>query len=325
MEEGASILGEYTYNVLGQRVSKSAGGTTTLYLYDFEGNLLAETSGAGTITTEYLYRGRNRLAMVDSSTGAVSFFHTDQFGTPQLMTNEANTQIWQANHKPFGEADVNAASTVVNNFRFQGQYYDAETGYHYNYHRYYDPKTGRYLTPDPIGLAGWINPYVYSAGDPVNFSDPFGLFQSPEFLRYTVPGQVSFDYGMTALEKGNYGFASLHFAGMVGEQVLFALTLGQSSTVRAPVICDMNAAGSASKGKIGQIADSVSEWLGEGARVVKNDAGDYLFLSKDGTRRIRFDINRPYPHQSPHGHIEELVGSKWVKSGPIFPKDVLPW
>ena len=176
MEEGASILGEYTYNVLGQRVSKSAGGTTTLYLYDFEGNLLAETSGAGTITTEYLYRGRNRLAMVDSSTGAVSFFHTDQFGTPQLMTNEANTQIWQANHKPFGEAEVNAASAAVNNFRFQGQYYDQETGYHYNYHRYYEPKTGRYLTPDPIGLAGGINPYVYVENDPVNLVDPAGLF-----------------------------------------------------------------------------------------------------------------------------------------------------
>ena len=129
VEDGVSVLGAYTYNALGQRVAKSVGGTTTLYLYDFEGNLLAETSGAGTITTEYLYRGRNRLAMVDSATGAISFFHTDQFGTPQLMTNEANTQIWQANHKPFGDADVNAASTVVNNFRFQGQYFDAETGF----------------------------------------------------------------------------------------------------------------------------------------------------------------------------------------------------
>ena len=64
---------------------------------------------------------------------------------------------------------------MVNNFRFQGQYYDAETGYHYNHHRYYDPKTGRYLTPDPIGLGGGINPYVYVENDPVNAVDPFGL------------------------------------------------------------------------------------------------------------------------------------------------------
>ncbi|MCF6247125.1 MAG: RHS repeat-associated core domain-containing protein [Desulfobacula sp.] len=58
---------------------------------------------------------------------------------------------------------------------YPGQYYDAETGLHYNYHRYYDPMTGRYLTPDPIGLAGGINPFVYAENNPVNLIDPEGL------------------------------------------------------------------------------------------------------------------------------------------------------
>ncbi|MEN5238767.1 RHS repeat-associated core domain-containing protein [Pseudomonas sp. TWI923] len=48
-----------------------------------------------------------------------------------------------------------------NPLRFQGQYYDEETGLHYNRHRYYNPQTGRYLTPDPIGLAGGVNGYLY--------------------------------------------------------------------------------------------------------------------------------------------------------------------
>jgi RHS repeat-associated protein len=65
--------------------------------------------------------------------------------------------------------------TIDNNFRFAGQYFDHETGLHYNYHRYYDPQTGRYLTPDPIGLAGGINLFLYANLNPINAIDPLGL------------------------------------------------------------------------------------------------------------------------------------------------------
>jgi RHS repeat-associated protein len=113
--------------------------------------------------------------MVDVLTGNMYYYGNDQLGTPQIMTDSTNTVVWEADYKPFGEAEVNPNSSVVNNFRFPGQYYDQETGLHYNYHRYYDPSTGRYLTPDPIGQDGGVNLFTYVENNPINDYDPLGL------------------------------------------------------------------------------------------------------------------------------------------------------
>jgi RHS repeat-associated protein len=104
-----------------------------------------------------------------------------------MLADSTNTIVWEGIYKPFGEADVNPNSSVVNNFRFPGQYYDAETGLHYNYFRYYDPSTGRYLTPDPIGLLGGINLFEYSENNSINVVDPFGLIVEAD--PYTAANQ----------------------------------------------------------------------------------------------------------------------------------------
>ena len=59
--------------------------------------------------------------------------------------------------------------------RLPGQYYDQETGLHYNYFRYYDPATGRYLTADPIGQDAGPNLYSYVGNNPLFWIDPLGL------------------------------------------------------------------------------------------------------------------------------------------------------
>ncbi len=74
--------------------------------------------------------------------------------------------------------------------------------------------------------------------------------------------------------------------------------------------------------KVSDLAKDMKSWLGEDAKVITNKAGDKIFLSKDGTKRIRFDINKPHPHNSPHGHIEELKNGEWVGNGQLYPKDV---
>ncbi len=89
------------------------------------------------------------------------------------MTDETGTVVWAADYLPFGGADV-TIETIENNLRFPGQYYDSETGLHYNWNRYYDPALGRYLRADPIGLSGGINFYAYCSNNPLNYADPTG-------------------------------------------------------------------------------------------------------------------------------------------------------
>ena len=90
------------------------------------------------------------------------------------MTDAAGATVWKADYEPFGMATVKV-NTVENNLRFPGQYYDRETGLHYNYFRDYEPGTGRYVEADPIGLDGGLNLYSYVDGNPVSFTDPLGL------------------------------------------------------------------------------------------------------------------------------------------------------
>jgi RHS repeat-associated protein len=96
------------------------------------------------------------------------------------MTDEAGSVVWRATYDPFGDATVDEdpdgdGTMVTLNVRFPGQYYDNETGLHYNYFRYYDPSTGRYLTADPIGQNGGLNSYSYTENNPVNYTDRYGL------------------------------------------------------------------------------------------------------------------------------------------------------
>jgi RHS repeat-associated protein len=102
------------------------------------------------------------------------YFHNDHLGTPQILTDDTQTIAWKAVFTPFGAA-VGSIETVENPFRLPGQYYDGETGFHYNYFRYYDPTAGRFITPDPIGLKGGINLFTYSASNPINWVDTDGL------------------------------------------------------------------------------------------------------------------------------------------------------
>ena len=92
------------------------------------------------------------------------------------MTDEHGGVLWRARYHPFGRPTIQeqrAGFTL--DLRLPGQLEDEETGLFYNDHRYYDPDTGRYVSPDPLGLRGGINSYAYAGGNPLRFIDPSGL------------------------------------------------------------------------------------------------------------------------------------------------------
>ncbi len=105
---------------------------------------------------------------------AVYYVHNDHLGTPKQVTNADQIVVWQGPNDPFGYA-VPSVELIEFNVRFPGQYYDSETGLHDNWNRYYDPKTGRYVTSDPIGLGGGLNTFGYVNGNPLRYFDKKGL------------------------------------------------------------------------------------------------------------------------------------------------------
>ena len=135
-----------------RRVCKTVGATTTYYLYDLESRLIAELAGSGRVL--------ERIRLAGAGAGGASgnelrpglyFSINDHLGTLQRLITGEGTVVWQSAALPFGRTQVQLG-TVQNNLRFPGQYFDAETGLHYNWNRFDDPETGRYISADPIGL-----------------------------------------------------------------------------------------------------------------------------------------------------------------------------
>ena len=122
----------------------------------------------------------NLFAKIES--GSVYYYHNDHLGTPQKMTDSSGSTVWYGEFLPFGEP-LSISGTIINNLRFPGQYYDEETGLHYNYFRDYAPMIGRYVEADPIGIdAGKNHLYSYTGNSPLTTTDPDGT------LAIVMPG-----------------------------------------------------------------------------------------------------------------------------------------
>ncbi|AHN29386.1 Rhs-family protein [Snodgrassella alvi wkB2] len=184
-QTGRSQRYGYVYDALGRRIEKhrldreGKPCNRTTFLWD--GLQMIQESGADKRQSLYLYTDEGSyepLARIDRNGNQeqhIYYFHTDLNGLPEELTDEAGEIVWECSYQLWGKPIQEIAHTEIQqNLRYQGQYLDRETGLHYNTFRYYDPDTGRFTKPDPIGLNGGFNLYQY-APNGLTWIDPFGL------------------------------------------------------------------------------------------------------------------------------------------------------
>jgi RHS repeat-associated protein len=178
MSGGDSV--SFAYDGFGRRARKWTATRTTRFIWDGE-DLLAELDGSGNRVAEYVYYlGTDRPHSVrrSGSNNEVYYFAQDFPGHVLGLFNTSGVLVWQNRYSTFGSelsGFPRGAVPSENFLRFAGRELDVETGLYYVRSRYYDPRVGRFISEDPIGLAGGINPYVYAGNNPINFRDPYGL------------------------------------------------------------------------------------------------------------------------------------------------------
>ncbi|MEP0068937.1 RHS repeat-associated core domain-containing protein [Pyruvatibacter sp.] len=188
---GGVLEGTYTYNGLEQLVIRdlpTASPARVVHsIYDRNGNLIAEADGAtGTTVREYIWLEEHPwlddsgglpdsmplavVADVDTVSPVLWYIHADHLNRPIAVTDTAGVPVSEA-WLPFGDA----SGTSILNARFPGQWFQSENGLHYNWHRHYDPTTGRYTQADPLGFVDGPSLYAYALNSPQMYTDPSGL------------------------------------------------------------------------------------------------------------------------------------------------------
>lgn len=164
----------YAYDALGRRIGKA--DTAGITHFAWNSNYMAWEQ-RGSNETIYLYHPESFVPLAQIQGDVLHHMHTDHLGTPLEASNDAGKFTWMVTCQPLGGAVVDGTAEINQRLRFQGQYLDAELHLHYNYHRYYDPHCGRFISQDPIGLNGGLNSFLV-APNPINWIDPFGLTPS---------------------------------------------------------------------------------------------------------------------------------------------------
>lgn len=186
----------YEYDPLGHRISAAGPSGTTRYVWDHWNviatynatNDLASTNVTMPTTSAGITSGQpaNIIEEIHGTTHTYPIH--DPLGSVTALTNQAGTVTDQISYSAYGVPTGTSANTDISTYT--SYQHDPDTGLYYANHRYYNPRTGRFLSQDPVAA---VNPYMYTHGDPVNFTDPSGQFEllGESLLESTALGAVA--------------------------------------------------------------------------------------------------------------------------------------
>ena len=180
----AGATASYVYDALGRRVKRTVGSHSYEYIYDNDGHIGWELLN-GSINRTYIRSNGTLLA--EYSQGTTYFIHQDHLGSTRLLTGYPSpTTLECDDYYPYGEANVNVNTYIATSdttLKFTGDERDSETNLDHSWFRQNSSTLGRWMSPDPAGLAAvdptepqsW-NRYAYALNNPTNLIDPLGLF-----------------------------------------------------------------------------------------------------------------------------------------------------
>ena len=169
-----TLLASFKYDALGRRIAKTTPTSTEWYVYDAD-HVVYDLDNANAVKVEYAYYpGTDQLMAVKNSLWTGIAITDPMVGTVNALFDYSGTSYRRSyGYDPFG-VPSSYEPDVVTRHRMAGREYDGETGLYFMRARYYDPKLGRFLSEDPIGINGGMNQYVYAGNDPINARDPDG-------------------------------------------------------------------------------------------------------------------------------------------------------
>src|SRR5579883_3407205 len=177
---GAGGIVSFKYDPFGHRIYKSSSTGTSIYAYDGD-DLIEETNASGGVVARYTHttdKIDEPAAMLRS--GATSYYQADGLGSITSLSSTAGALAQTYTFDSFGK-QISSSGSLINPFQFTSRELDTETNLYYFRERYYDPQPGRFLSEDPAWFDAGINFYTYVRNNPINFTDPSGLYTtSPE-------------------------------------------------------------------------------------------------------------------------------------------------